>query len=291
MTQPVEEVVKEKPKKAKKQISDFEIVKTIFQKTHEYRLPFLLKNTGEHSDIYFLSSVEESKLVYGDPKISIGMIEITDEVLREKTLSVFQNLKGFDNSDRQLFINVKQQMSQYGKDKEEGFGCEIFEDKTGSSWIVKKDINGRENIVQFVKSVDDLFQMHYVKAWCDKYRSVLSSPDESFERYPVSFDDKEKVLLLTLGRPERGLQNLYPDGFRMQMIKGVDLIVDTHVAKLDYPILNQEIIVFRNTFEGRLEEACQLVHRIEAEGWRMILLRPNSVIFPKSPKPLEVKGK
>ncbi len=278
-----------KKKKEKKKLSDFEIVKTIFLKTTEYRLPYILKNTGEDSDIYFLCSSKESDIIYGSSEVSIAILEITDSELKNITDSVLRNLKGFDIQDKQIFINIKEQMSEYGKDKEEGFKCEIFENEFGSSWILKKDVSGNERIIPFVKSVEDLFHLRNVEFWNKKYRHLLDTQDPNYEYYPFSSDEKQKISLLTLGSPKNGLNNLYSDGFRSRMTKGVDLLVDSFVNKLDYPILKNEIIVFRHTHNDSLEKACQLIHRIQTNSWRMIILRPNFVIFPKTSKDIGMK--
>lgn len=278
-----------KKKKEKKRPSDFEIIRTIFQRTHERKLPFLLKNIGEDPDIFFLCSKDESEFTYGSPDITIAIFEILDDDLKIMADNFVNKLYGLQNhSDNQLIINIRDQISELAKTKGENIEVEVETDSFGSSWTIKKDINGKERTQYFSKAIESLFHVQLVKDWCRSYRPLLTTNDPINLYYPYKHPDGETASIMTLPAPDDGahpLKILYPYGFRTMVTRGIDVILNKLLEEFPYPIINEEMIVFQDQ-----AAACQIAHRITAEGWRMVLLRPNAVFFPTLDIPLSLTG-
>jgi len=68
--------------------------------------------------------------------------------------------------------------------------------------------------------------------------------------------------------------------------KGVDMLISKMFEDhFPYPIKSEEIIIFIT--DGAV---CQMAHRIIGEGWRMLVIRPNSYFFPAHDIPLPHLG-
>lgn len=279
-----------KKKKEKKRPSDFEIVRTILQRTHERKLPFLLKNIGEDPDIFFLCSKDESEFTYGSPDITIAIFEIVDTDLKSMVDNFVSKLYGLQgHSDNQLIINIRDQISELSKTKGEKIEVEVETDSFGSSWTIKKDINGKERTQYFSKAIESLFHVQLVKDWCRSYRPLLTTEDPNNLYYPYKHPDGETASIMTLPAAvdnNHPLKTLYPYGFRTMVTRGIDVILNKLLEEFPYPIIKEEMIVFQDQ-----AAACQIAHRIIAEGWRMVLLRPNAVFFPTLDIPLSLTGK
>lgn len=277
-----------KKKKAKKRPSDFEIFRTILTRTHERKLPYLFKDMGEHSDILFLSSEEEDEFTYGSPDIAIALFEFTDPELKTIITTYLDKIHGLQEGlDHQRIINLRDQISELAKNKGESIDVEVFTNVEGSSWIVKRDIRGVEKTTYYTKVLDSLFQMQLVKTWCDTYRHLLTTDNPDYLYYPYRHPESKTASILTLpaGNGDHRLTQLYPNGYRMMVTKGLDVITDKFLEEFPYPILREEVIVFTNQ-----SSACQIAHRIIADGWRMVLIRPNAVYFPTLKTPLPDTG-
>lgn len=278
-----------KKKKERKRPSDFEIVRTIFQRTHERKLPFLLKNIGEDPDIFFLCSKDESEFTYGSPDITIAIFEILDSDLKLMADNFVNKLYGLQNhSDNQLIINIRDQISELAKTKGEKIEVEVETDSFGSSWTIKKDINGKERTQYFSKAIESLFHVQLVKDWCRSYRPLLTTNDPVNLYYPYKHPDGETASIMTLPAPDNSahpLKTLYPYGFRTMVTRGIDVVLNKLLEEFPYPIINEEMVVFQDQ-----AAACQIAHRIIAEGWRMVLIRPNAVFFPTLDIPLSLTG-
>lgn len=270
---------KTSPPKAKKRLSDFEIFRTLLQRTTERKLPYLLKNIGEDSDIIFLCSENESEFVYGSSSISIAMIEILDESLKDIITPYFNKLYGLHTDVKHsLVINVRDQISDLSKTKGESFTSVVETNDAGSSWVTRKDIRGQERVVWLSKAIDSLFHFQVVREWCLKYRHLLTTDDPEYLYYPYTHVNKDTYSVLKLD-PICGnnhpITSMYPNGFRITVSRGIDVLIDKGLEDLPNPSTSEELIIFRDN-----GAACHIVHRIIGEGWRMILLRPNSVLFP-----------
>ena len=278
-----------KPKKAKKRPSDFEIVRTILQRTHEYKLSYLFKNMGEDSDILFLCSCNEDDITYGSSDLSIGIFEFTDPELRSVVDTVLSKLKGYDTL-HQIVINLKDQFAALVKTKGESIEGDMESNEYGSHWIVKTNIKGDTRTAYYAKAIDSLYHFQEVSAWCKTYRPLLDTQDEQYLYYGYTHTDTDTTSIVTLApwhRPDHELAKLYPSGFRLAATKGLDVITGKAVVEFPYPVAQEELIIFKT---DRHSTACQVAHRVVADGWRMVLLRPNAILFPTADKPIYSTG-
>lgn len=273
-----------KKTKGKKRPSDFEIVRTILQRTHERKLPYILKNMGEDEDIIFLCSNDEEGFVYGSSDMTIAIIEITDDTLKTTMEYFFDKMHGFSKENpHQLVINLRDQISELAKTKGEMIEGELHYNSSGSVWTVKKDVNGREKIFKYCSAIDSLYHFQNVKYWNAKYRPLLTTEDPNHLYYSYSHTNPETSSILTLEKNQddnHPLVALYPHGFRTMVTKGIDVIIDKSLEDFPYPIIKEEIIVVSNQTSDSKDVTCQIAHRLHADGWRMILVRPNMVFFP-----------
>jgi hypothetical protein len=280
---------KPKPKKGKKRPSDFEIVRTILTRTHERKLQWLLKDMGEHEDILFLCSRNEEEFTYGSPEISIAIFEFTDPDLHAMVFDCLGMMHGIkDAPKRQRTINLRDQISELSKTKGVSLDVEVESNEAGSVWVTKTDIAGKDRTTYFSLAIDSLFHMQTVKHWCDLYRPLLATEDPSHLYYDYTHSDTNTGRILTLpanADKDHPLAKMYPYGFRTMVTRGLDVVVNKFLLDIPFPILKEEIVVFQNE-----SASCQIAHRIISEGWRMILVRPNAVLFPSLGTTLPVVG-
>lgn len=277
---PVEKVkvkAKSKPKE-KKRPSDFEITRTILQRTHERKLPYLLKDMGEDSDIWFFCSKDEGEFTYGSPDITIGIFEFTDPELITIIDGTMSKLYGLNRDlTQQRIINVRDQISELSKTKGESIDVEVAENEYGSAWVTKTNIREQEQTVYYSKGLDSLFHMQVVKHWCKIYRPLLTTQDPAHLYYEYRHPEgvTASILALPIEDENHPLAKIYPHGLRTMVTRGLDVILDKFLEDLPYPVLKEEVIVFQDQ-----STAVQIAHRILAQGWQMILLRPNAMFFP-----------
>jgi hypothetical protein len=269
-----------KAPKQKKRPSDFEIVRTILTRTHERKLPYLLKNMGEDSDILFFCSEDESGFTYGSSEMSIGLLEITDPELRTMVDNTLSKMYGYkDIEDKQLVINVRDQMSALVKTKGESIDEEVSTNEYGASWVMRKDIKGQERTLYYSKTIESLYHFQVVREWNNTYRPLLSTEDDDIIYLDYRYDNKETSSIVKFDIPKRNqtntLEEKYPNGFRTTITKGIDAIMVKNMENFPYPILKAEMIFF-----GSSGWACHIAHRVTAQGWRMLVLRPNMVFIP-----------
>lgn len=283
-----EEKKKQKGQKPKKRPSDFEIVRTILQRTHERKLPYILKNMGEDSDILLLCSEDEDGFVYGSSDMTIAMIEFEDPELEQAAESILTKMHGYD-APNQILINARDQISELAKTKGETIDVEVEKDEYGSVWSVKKDIRGQERTLYFSRAIESLFHFQMVKHWCSSYRHLLKTQDPAYLYYPYNHPDGSTYTILTLppsDDKEHPIRALYPNGFRTSVTRGIDMLITKMIEPhFPYQVVSEEVIVFIG--DGSV---CQMAHRVVGEGWRMVIIRPNAVLFPTLTTPLSVTG-
>jgi len=285
-----EKVPKEpKPPKAKKKPSDFEIVRTILTRTHERKLPYLLKNMGEDPDILLFCSEEESDFTYGSSEMSIAIFEFTDPELKIIVETCLSKLHGLDNDiQKQLVINVRDQMSELSKTKGETIECEVSSNEAGSVWNSRVDVRGQERIVYFAKAVESLYHFQVVREWNKSFRKLLTTTDPKYLYYPYEHLATATSTIGTFGVPtneDNDLAKCYPHGFRTMLTKGIDVAIGKTTKEFPYPVIKEEMIFFSDN--GCV---CHMAHRIEAQGWRMIILRPNMTFIPPLHIPIPDTG-
>lgn len=279
---PVEADEKKKPKapkapKPKKRPSDFEIIRTILTRTTERKLPFLLKNMGEDSDILLLCSEKEDEFKYGSSKMTIALFELTDPELKDMVTKLLEKLYGYQQ-EQQIVINLRDQISELSKTKGETMEAEVTTNEFGSAWVTKTDVAGKVRLLYFSYAVDSLFHFGMVKDWCAKYRPLLTTEDPKHLYFPYTHPAGKTYTELHLksdAAPDHPLVALYPDGIRIAGTRGIDMFISKDVTEFPYPVLKEEMILFIDS-----GIACQLAHRITGEGWRALILRPNSIFIP-----------
>jgi hypothetical protein len=280
-----------KEPKAKKRPSDFEIFRTILQRTSERKQAFLLRNLGEDPDILFLCSADEAGFTFGSPDQAISMIEFTDLELKSVVDHYLGKLHGLQ-PDREIsgFVCLRDQISELGKTKGEEFTDEVFTNEAGSAWIVRKDNKDRSKPFYYALAIDSLFHVQLVADYCKNFRPLLDGNNADYLYYPYSHESNDTASIVTL--PPRAeyrdhmLGKAYPHGFRAMMTKGLDIAMTKCVRDdFPYPVVDEEIIVWHDG-----GSACQLVHRVVAQGWRMITVRPNAIHVPTPQTPLHLTG-
>ena len=268
-----------KKKKEKKRPSDFEIVRTILQRTHERKLPYLYKDMGEDSDILFFCSARESEFTYGSSETGIAIFEFTDPELKQAVETCLNKLHGMTNAQRQQrIINVRDQISELAKTKGESIDTTVETNAYGSAWCVRTDVRGQERTVPYVTAIESLFHMQLVADWCKRYRPLLATDSPDHLYYPYQHPEGGTASMLTLpplAQTNHPLTALYPHGYRALVTRGLDVILNKFIADIPYPIEREEILIFQDD-----SSCCQMAHRIIAQGWRMVLLRPHAYIFP-----------
>ena len=274
-----ESVSEVKKKKGKKRPSDFEIVRTILQRSHERKLPWLLKDMGEDSDIFFFCSQNETGFTYGSPELSVAIFEFTDPDLLTAVNTCLSKIHGLQKDHgHQRIINVRDQISELSKNKGISIGIVVEENDAGSIWSIKKDINGKERELPLSTVIDSLFHVQVVKSWCESYRPLLTTTNPDYLYYPYKHIKEGTGAVIDIplvSDQDHPISNLYPHGFRAMVTRGIDVVLNKFLEEIPYPILSEEMIVFQDQ-----SISCQIAHRIIAEGWRMILLRPNAIFFP-----------
>jgi hypothetical protein len=287
-----EESVKEKPPKkekaprAKKRPSDFEIIRTILQRTHMRRIPFLFRHMGEPSDCLFFCSQKEEHMTYGSPDITIAMIQFHDPELQTICDTFLAKLHGIcDDKGHPIIINVRDQISEWAKTKGESNDCVVKTDDHGSVWTKKDNVNGETKSVFFAEIVESLFHVQIVQDWAKRYHPLLTTTDPQHLYYPTEMSDHPDMTQTVILSPDEMVDHpiwsLYPHGFRARMTKGVDLISVKAAQDSPYPVLSSEIVITKES-----GGACQLTHRVKGLGWTMILTRPNALFFPALTTPL-----
>jgi len=272
---------KDKPKKApkpKKRPSDFEIVRTILQRTCERKLPFLLKNIAESQDTLLLCSEKEEGFYYGSPSLSLGFVEFDDPELRDTVHKFLEKTHGY-LSENQVVINLRDQVSELSKTKGESMDVEVFRQGDDDVWTVRKDVTGKERSLYFCESVKSLYHFQLVSTWVKQYKDLLYTQDPKHLYYPYVHTEAKTHSLLkipTSSEIDHPITKLYPHGFRTMLTKGIDILISKMFEPhFPYPIKSEELIVFIS--DGAV---CQMAHRVIGEGWRMLILRPNAYFFP-----------
>ena len=266
-----------KAPKPKKRLSDFEIFRTIFQRTSERKLPYLLRNLGADSDIYFLSSHSEEDFVYGSSVLSIGMIEITDPELKAIVESFMVKMYGCKESDTgQLIVNIKEQISELAKTKGESLDSEVETNEHGAAWIRRYDINQRERIINYVSAIESLYHFQTVQSWCEQFRPLMTTDDPNHVYVPFKYQESGTSTITNLDLTTSTIvADMFGNGIAPMITKGIDVIMSKSLEDLPYKVLSEEIIFFKES-----GSAHKMLHRIRAEGWNMIVLRPNAVYIP-----------
>jgi hypothetical protein len=272
---------KEKPKKGpkpKKRPSDFEITRTILQRTCERKLPYLLKNIAEDKDVLLLCSEKEEGFSYGSPSLSLGFIEFDNPELKDIVRNVLEKTHGF-SSENQVVINLRDQISELSKTKGESMDVETFTKDPDCVWTVRKDVTGKERELYFCQSVESLYHFQLVSVWVKQYKDLLYTKDPNHLYYPYVHTEAKTHSLLKippLEELDHPISKLYPHGFRTMLTKGIDILISKMFEPhFPYPIVSEEIIVFLS--DGAV---CQMAHRVIGDGWRMLLIRPNAYFFP-----------
>lgn len=267
-----------KGQKGKKRPSDFEIARTILQRIHERKLPILLRNMGEDEDLLVLCSEEEEGFTYGSSAMSCMLLQFDDPELKSICHSVLSKVYGFDNQN-QIIINLRDQVSALSKTKGESIDEPVETNEQGAAWVNRTDTRGLVRTVAYATMIDSLFHFEDIQTWCQTYRHLLTSESDQVYVYPYTHPDSETSSLITVPRhpdPNHVISELYPDGFRVCITRGVDVfITKSFEDHFPHKPVNQDLIFFIR--DGAV---VQMVHRIIGDGWRAILTRPNSVIFP-----------
>lgn len=272
---------KEKPKKApkpKKRPSDFEIVRTILQRTCERKLPYLLKNIADTGDTLLLCSEEEDGFTYGSPTLSIAFVDFDDPELKSIVSTTLNKLHGF-NSTNQVIINLRDQMSELTKTKGESIDVEIFNKDPDCTWTIRRDASGKERDLYFCKGVSSLYHFQLLNTWVKQYQNLLYTEDQDHLYFPYCHTETQTHSILKIPSPQElnhPINKLYPHGFRTVVTKGIDVLISKMFEDhFPYQIKSEELITFLS--DGAV---CQMAHRVIGEGWRMLLLRPNAYFFP-----------
>lgn len=267
-----------KGQRPKKRPSDFEITRTILTRTHERKLPILLKNMGEDEDLLVLCSEEEEGFMYGSSAMTCALVQFDDPEVKAICHSVLNKVHGF-NLSQQVLINLRDQISALGKTKGESFEETVETNEHGAAWVTRTDVRGQVRTVAYATMIDSLFHFEDIQTWCKTYRHLLTCTGEDVYVYPYTHPDSLTTSLLTVTPPEdenHPIFKLYPDGFRASVTRGVDVfITKSFEDHFPYKPVEQDLLFFIK--DGVV---AQMVHRIIGLGWRMILVRPNSVIFP-----------
>lgn len=271
----------DKPKKgqrAKKRPSDFEITRTILQRTHERKLPILLQNMGADKDLLFLCSAEEEGFLYGSSEMAIALVKFDNDEVKDLVTGVLSKLEGY-GTDQSLLINIRDQLSELAKTKGESLDIELERNPDGTSWFTRQDARGTERTVYYTKAFESLFHFEAVKYWCDHYRPLLERDDPSVIYYPYTHPAGDTYSILSIDKDhcqDHALSAYYPDGFRICVTRGIDMLITKGFEPhWPYQVQKEEILLFLK--DGA---TCQMAHRIIGDGWRMLLVRPNSVMFP-----------
>jgi hypothetical protein len=282
---------KPKKAKAKKRPSDFEIVRTILQRTSERKQAFLLKNLGEADDILFLCSVDEKGFTYGSPELSIAMIQITDPDLKTMVDGYLGKIYGLqEGSNFSGFVGLRDQISELSKTKGETMECEVYTNDAGTAWVFKSDVNGeRPKPAYLALAIESLFHVQLVESYSKSYRPLLDGEDAQYLTYPYTHTNTDTASILAIPPSDKHnhpMTSLYPNGLRAMVTKGLDVIITKGMTgDFPYPITDEQMILFHD--KGA---ACHLVHRVVADGWRMLVTRPNAVYFPTPDTPLDLTG-
>ena len=278
LIEPVLVEKKEKKKKEKKRPSDFEITRTILQRTNDRKLPFLLKDLGEDPDLLMLCSKDEKEFTYGSPDIALGLFEFDRDEVRDVVSGVLHKLHGFTHEGNyQRIISLRDQFSELAKTKGEAVEGEICTNAFGTTWVLRKDVKGHDKPFYFCKAIESLFHMELVKHWCKTYRPLLTTdhPDYAYYDYTHTASETGSIVTLPPQSANHCIGRHYPHGFRFMANKGLDVAIGKGLDDFPYPLLKQELIVFQNQ-----SISCQIAHRFIGDGWRMIVIRPNAVYFP-----------
>lgn len=280
IAEPVVDDSKVKKKKEKKRPSDFEITRTILQRTNERKLPFLLKDLGEDPDLLVLCSKNEEEFTYGSPDIAIALFHFDKPELKDIVEGCLSKLYGVTHeSNYQRIVSLRDQFSELAKTKGEAVEGEVCSNAFGTSWVLRKDVKGQDKPFYFCKAIDSLFHMQLVGYWCKTYRDLLTTNNPDYLFYDYTHTATATGSVITLALPSNSHNHLlapyYPHGFRFMANKGLDIGMSKGLDEFPYPLLKEELIVFTNQ-----STSCQIAHRMIGDGWRMILLRPNAVYFP-----------
>lgn len=266
-----------KKTKVKKRPSDFEIMRTIFTRTTERKLPWILKNMGESEDIHFLCSEEEKGFVFGSATMTIGLLEFTDPELKAISEKFLEGIYGYGHKG-QVLINIRDQISELNKTKGVSIDAPVEHDDYGSVWTSKLDVTGKTRTVYYSKGIESLFHFNEVRHWNDQYRFLLATNSNKNLYYDYVHPDGPTHSILTLPPSQdkdHPIVKLYPHGFRAMVTRGIDLIITKQFTNFPYPVEKEELILF---LDG--DSVCQMAHRVIGQGWRMVLIRPNFVLFP-----------
>jgi hypothetical protein len=271
-----------KPKKApkgKKRPSDFEIIRTILQRTCERKLPFLFNNIGRPISSLLLCSEKEEGFTYGSSSLAIAFVEFDDPELKEMSEALLKKLHGY-TSPNQVIVNLRDQISELAKTKGESIEAEVW-NKNDSVWTIRKDVKGMERPLYFCEGIESLYHFQLVNSWIDKYHPLLKTDDPAHLYYPYKHEPKDSYSILRLPTDphhNHPIGQLHPHGFRNIVTKGIDVLISRMFEPhFPYQIKSEEMIVFIT--DGVV---CQMAHRIIGDGWRMLVVRPNCYFFPSA---------
>ena len=267
-----------KGQRPKKRPSDFEITRTILQRTNERKLPMWLKNMGEDSDLILLCSAAEDQFLYGSSAMTCLLVQFDDPEVETICHSVLSKLHGYAYPN-QILINIRDQISALGKTKGESITEEVLSNEFGANWVIKRDVNGKESTLNYSFGIESLFHFQDIQSWCREFRPLLTATSDTAYVYPYTHPDSATTVLLTvppMDNPDNPISALYPNGFRASVTRGIDVLISKSFEDhFPYPVISEELIFYVK--DGAV---AQMAHRIIGTGWRMILVRPNSVIFP-----------
>lgn len=266
-----------KAPKAKKRPSDFEILRTILQRTNERKMVYWLRNMGAPEGVYVLTNLSEEDFLYGSSEMAVSLVEFTDPELKAAAETFLGKLHGAQG-EQQMLVNLRDQISEFAKTKGETFETPVESNEYGTVWTVKVDKLGKERTQYYALAIDSLFHFHSVQSWCDAYVPLLGTTDPAHLYYPYTCETTDTHSLMTLPPAEQAdhpIAKLHPHGFRSRITKGTGVLVSKALATIPYPAISEEMIAFLKN-----GATCQVVHRITGEGWRMLTVRPNAHFLP-----------
>ena len=286
----LEDVKKKTPKapREKKRPSDFEIVRTIVQRTTERKLPVLLKNIGEPEDTYVVCSGGEPTFLFGSSALAITLLTISDPELKTVFRTELGKMYGFSDT-QPIFINIRDQISELGKTKGASFTTEPQTTPDGDVWVKRASSRGESKPLYYCQSVKGLFHINILKEWMERYSPLVSgSLPENFH-YEYKHPEGKTHSILNVpphDDPDHPIVKMFPKGFRAMITRGFDVLISKMFPDHFPYKVNKEELIF--TLIDRA--ACQMLHRVSGEGWSMLLVRPNFIFFPTVETSLPTSG-
>jgi hypothetical protein len=260
-----------KPKKQPKGPSEFELVRSILQRTSERKLHSLVRNIGTAPDTITLCGSNEDNITFGSWSFSLGIIHIDSPTLRESVESVLRKLVGYDHQDP-CTLNLRDQISELAKSKGEAISCDLTTLDDGSVGVTKVNKLGRESFVPFMLPMKSLYHYQCVEAMSQTYAKLLIEDNPAVLKIPYTVGDTGTYHLNTLDlsvHVEHPIAKQFPKGIRLLQVRGLDVVTTPFFRKLhEYPITEELLIV-------ELSRGCfQAAHRVIGDGWRILIVRP-----------------